>query len=118
VSVTTSSRNSGEGSAGSACSALAGRVGSPGSNRRCYGYAHQMAFYRALLAEAIGIYQPVYFVAVEKKEPYRCGVWQLTSDTLAQAHQENERTIERLKRCLATDTWPTGYEECRVFDAL
>ncbi|MCR4411309.1 MAG: PD-(D/E)XK nuclease-like domain-containing protein [Thermoguttaceae bacterium] len=86
------------------------------ADARRYGYAHQMAFYRALLAEAIGIYQPVYFVAVEKKEPYRCGVWQLTPDTLAQAQKENEAAIERLKRCLATDTWPTGYEECRVFD--
>ena len=83
-----------------------------------YGYAYQMAFYRALLAETLHIDLPAYFIAVEKKEPYRCGVWQLTSGTLDQARKENEAAMERLKRCLATDTWPTEYEECRVFDLI
>jgi len=88
------------------------------ADARRYGYVHQVAFYRALLAEASGLQQPVHFIAVEKKEPYRCGVWLVHGDTLAQAQKENEAAIERLKRCMATDTWPTGYEECRVFDTL
>jgi len=86
------------------------------ADARRYGYAYQMAFYRALLAEVVGFDHRVYFVAVEKKEPYRCGVWRITSDVLDQAQRENEAAIERLKQCMATDTWPTGYEECRVFD--
>ena len=88
------------------------------ADARRYGYAHQLAFYRAVLAEVIGVTMPVFLIAVEKKEPFRCGVWRINDDTLAQAQKENEAAIERLKRCIATDTWPTGYEECRVFDAI
>ncbi len=86
------------------------------ADARRYGYAHQLAFYRAVLQQVIGVAMPVYLLAAEKKEPYRAGVWKLTDDSLAQAQKENEAAIERLKRCIATDTWPTGYEECRVFD--
>jgi hypothetical protein len=88
------------------------------ADARRYGYAHQLAFYRAVLTQVIGVVMPVHLIAIEKKEPFRCGVWQLTPDTLVQAQKENEAAIERLKRCIATDTWPTGYEECRVFDAI
>jgi len=88
------------------------------ADARRYGYAHQMAFYRAVLAQVIGLRMPMHFIAVEKKPPFRCGVWKIHEDMLAQAQRENEAAIERLKRCNATDTWPTGYEECRLFDAI
>lgn len=88
------------------------------ADARRYGYAHQLAFYRAVLAQVIGVVMPAFMVAIEKKEPFRCGVWQINEDTLAQAQKENEAAIERLKRCVATDTWPTGYEECRVYDHI
>jgi hypothetical protein len=83
-----------------------------------YGYGHQMAFYRAVVAEVIGVYVPVHLIAVEKKEPYRCGVWRMDASVLANAQKENEAAIERLKRCIATDTWPSGYEEVRLFDCI
>jgi len=85
---------------------------------RRYGYAHQLAFYRALLARVSGEQCSVYLVAVEKKEPFRCGVWRMGEAVLAQAQKENEEAIERLKRCQETDTWPTLYEDLRVFDYL
>ena len=88
------------------------------ADARRYGYAHQLAFYRAVLAEVISVTMPVFLIAVEKKEPFRCGVWRVNEDTLAQAQKENEAAIERLKRCVATDTWPSGYEEPRLFDAI
>ena len=88
------------------------------ADARRYGYLHQMAFYRAVLLVALGIPMPVHFIAVEKKEPFRCGVWQVHPDALAQAQKENEAAIERLKRCVATDNWPSGYEEKRIFDSL
>jgi hypothetical protein len=88
------------------------------SDARRYGYAHQVAFYRAVLAARTGSQMPVHFIAVEKKEPYRCGVWHVMPDTLHCAQKENEAAIERLKRCVSTDVWPTGYEECRVFDSI
>jgi hypothetical protein len=101
------------------------------ADARRYGYAHQMAFYRAVLnvemrnpvrlSYADGQFDsmggiPVHIIAIEKKEPFRCGVWQLSEQTLAVAQRDNEVAIERLKQCGASNSWPTGYEEVRVFD--
>jgi len=83
-----------------------------------YGYAHQLAFYRAVLAQVTGKLVPVHLIAVEKKEPFRCGVWSISDQTLSYCQRENEAAIERLKNCEAAGHWPTGYEECRVFDAI
>lgn len=88
------------------------------ADARRYGYAHQLAFYRAVLAKVVGVYMPVHLIAVEKKEPYRCGVWQVGPDTLAVAQRDNEEAIDRLKACLAEERWPTGYEETRLFDFI
>jgi hypothetical protein len=87
------------------------------ADARRYGYVHQMAFYRAVLAERIGLQMPVHFIAIEKKEPHRCGVWKVDPQALSIAQGENEAAIGRLKRCQETSVWPTGYEEVRVFDA-
>jgi hypothetical protein len=87
------------------------------ADARRYGYLYQLAFYRAIVMHVIGIPMPVHLVAIEKKEPFRCGVWQLPPFSLEQAQKENDAAIERLKRCQLTGVWPSGYEECRVFDA-
>jgi hypothetical protein len=82
-----------------------------------YGYHRQMAFYQAVLAEALdGEMAPVHLIAVEKKEPFRCGVWRISDDTLAIARQENEAAIRRLLACRKNDQWPTGYEGIRMLD--
>ena len=83
---------------------------------RSYGYAHQMAFYRSLVAVATGETLPVYLIAVEKREPLRCGVWRMGENVLGTVQKENEEAIERLKTCRERDHWPTGYEDIRVFD--
>ena len=88
------------------------------ADARRYGYAYQLAFYRAVLAKAIDELVPVHFVAVEKKEPFRCGVWRVSDDTLNQCERENAAAIERLKSCDRLGNWPTGYEEVRVFDCV
>ena len=88
------------------------------ADARRYGYVHQLTFYRAVLRRVIGLVMPAFFIAIEKKEPFRCGVWRIHEDALAHAQRENEAAIERLKRCIATDTWPNGYEEVRLFDAI
>ena len=85
---------------------------------RSYGYVHQVAFYRSLLEVVTGVRFPVHIIAVEKREPFRCGVWRLGQEVLALAAKENEAAMEGLKGCLETDTWPTGYEEIRVLDHL
>lgn len=83
---------------------------------RTYGYAHQMSFYRSLLTCASGVVVPVYLIAVEKREPFRCGVWRMSEEVLGIAQKENEEGIERLKICRERDHYPTGYEDIRVFD--
>jgi len=88
------------------------------ADARRYSYAHQLAFYRAVLARVCEEELPVYMVAVEKKEPHRCGVWRVGEAVLAQAQKENEEAIQRLVRCRESDTWPTGYETLRTFDYI
>ena len=83
-----------------------------------YGYLYQLAFYRAVLAAVIGVYVPVHLLAVEKKEPYRTGVWKLDPDALQVAQRENEAAIAWLQVCQTRDVWPTGYEDVRIFDAF
>ena len=81
---------------------------------RKYGYGHQMAFYKAVFKAATGEDAPVHVVAVEKKEPFRCGVWLLGDEMLDDCRRENEAAIARLRKCIETDSWPTGYEEIRI----
>ncbi len=73
-------------------------------------YLHQLAFYRAMLAVVSGVTLPVHIIAVEKREPFRCGVWQIAPRCLDAAQAENDRAIEELIRCRETGQWPTGFE--------
>ncbi len=82
-----------------------------------YGYSNQLAFYRSLVAKVTGETVPVHMIGVEKKEPFRCGVWVLSDQLLLLSQRENEAAIARLIQCATSDTWPSGYEELRVWDA-
>lgn len=86
------------------------------SDARRYGYLHQVAFYRSVIGQASGKSFDAWIVAIEKKEPYRCGVWKVGLDVLGMAQKENEAAIQRLQRCREQDRWPTGYEDIRIFD--
>lgn len=88
------------------------------SDARRFGYVYQLAFYRAVLFAASGSTFPVHIVAVEKKEPYRVGVWKVDTGALDHAEPENARAIFRLKNCATANTWPTGYEAVRVLDCV
>ena len=79
-------------------------------------YHNQLAFYQAVLAQVIGEHVPAYIIAVEKVEPFRCGLWRISDSTLAQARYENEAAINRLKLAWQNDEFPTGYEEIRILD--
>jgi len=85
---------------------------------RSYGYIHQLAFYRSLVAHATGETLPVYLIAVEKREPLRCGVWRVGEEVLGVAQKDNEQAIEKLKICRQRDHWPTGYEEIKILDCI
>ena len=88
------------------------------NDARRYGYAHQMAFYKRVLETASdGECSPdVYFIAVEKREPFRTGVWKLTDAYLESCTVQNERAIEELRQCRMTNTWPTRTEDIQVLD--
>jgi len=88
------------------------------SDAKRYGYAYQMAFYRAVLGQAVGSLVPVHLIAVEKKEPFRCGVWLMDAQVLDYCQRQNEAAMERLKSCMAEGSFPTGYEERRVFSSI
>lgn len=88
------------------------------SDARRYGYMHQMAFYQTVIRAAFGVEPAVHIIAVEKKEPYRCGVWAITGDVLRFAHAENVEAMGRLKWCKDNGVWPTGYEDVRAFDYI
>jgi hypothetical protein len=87
------------------------------ADARRYGYAHQLAFYRGVYAVASKSLVPCYLIGIEKQPPYRCGVWQLAEPMLEVATRENVAAIARLRACDATNQWPTGYEEPRIFDS-
>jgi hypothetical protein len=88
------------------------------TDARRYKYPSQLAFYQAVLREVIGHYAPVYLIAVEKKQPFRCGVWRVSDDCLAAARRDNEAAIERLTSCRSENVWPTGYEAVRLLDVF
>lgn len=88
------------------------------ADARRYGYCHQLAFYVAVLRQRIGLQMPAFFIAVEKREPFRSGVWRVANEVLDHATRENEAAIRRLRECDASGQWPTGYEEQRFFDYL
>jgi hypothetical protein len=90
------------------------------SDCRKYGYLHQLAFYRDVLAQAAGMPPeniPCRLVAVEKDEPYRCGVWLATAALLDDCAMENRKAIEELRQCRESGVWPTRYEEGRTIYA-
>ena len=83
---------------------------------RKFRYIHQLAFYRAVIREATGELPQVHIVAVEKREPYRCGVWRIDEASLDGAERENYAAIARLRQCWDMGEWPTGYEQTRVLE--
>lgn len=89
------------------------------SDAKRLSYPHQSAFYRDVLAAAGDIDAKAidcYLIAVEKAEPYRCGVWKLTDAILDSASKANERAIAELQDCRRMNVWPTRLEDLRVLD--
>ncbi len=88
------------------------------ADARRFQYVHQAAFYCAVLRKATGRSYRFRFIAVEKREPFRCGVWLAAEDVIELAEIENAAAIGRLKQCRAEKCWPTGYEEPRILSSL
>lgn len=85
---------------------------------RALGYVHQVAFYRSLVAVVSGHVLPVHIIAVEKREPFRCGAWQISPAALNDASRQNEEAMKELGRCRNSGAWFTRFETLRVIDRL
>lgn len=88
------------------------------SDCRRYGYILQLAFYRSIIRQVTGETVPVRIIAVEKCEPFACGVFRLTPELLDQAEMINKAALVRYKQCQETGLWPTGYEQERIIDNM
>ena len=88
------------------------------SDARRFGYPAQAAFYREVLRTASDgeVVADCFLIAVEKREPFRCGVWKLTDGILEACAVENERAIAELTECRRTNIWPTKTEDLRILD--
>ena len=88
------------------------------SDARRYGYPQQCAFYREVLRTASNgeVVADCYLVAIEKREPFRCGVWKLTDGILESCAVENGRAITELRECRRANAWPTRTEDLRILD--
>ena len=81
-----------------------------------YGYHHQAVFYLKVMYVITGKVLPFFVIAVEKSEPYRCGVWEFSKATLTTAEKQVNKAIRRIKECQEVGFWPTGYEQLRILD--
>jgi hypothetical protein len=87
-------------------------------------YGIQFAFYQQILVSAAideydleAVMAPkVFVIAVEKKEPFRCGVFEVPSSVLAHFNQRMFAAIESLKQCQSDGVYPTLYESLRTLN--
>jgi hypothetical protein len=87
-------------------------------------YGIQFAFYQQILLRAVfdeydvdnAIPAKVYAIAVEKKEPFRCGVFEVSDVTLGYFHTKLTAAIESLKECQRAGEYPTLYETLRILN--
>ena len=89
---------------------------------RKFMYGIQFAFYQQILVSATideyaleAVIPPrVFAIAVEKREPFRCGVFEVPDSVLAHFNAKMFSAIESLKQCQSTGTYPTLYESLRT----
>jgi len=76
-------------------------------------YAHRLEFQERLLYGRNNS-DGLYLIAVERKEPYRCGVWEIGMHSAADASGDNHDACECIKDSLNSNNWPTYYESVRT----
>ena len=72
-----------------------------------YGYHRQAGFYLPLINEILEYpVSRMYYVAVEKVEPFGVAVYKLADDAIARGQDENIADLVRLKKSLEDNHWP------------
>jgi hypothetical protein len=87
-------------------------------------YGIQFAFYQQILLRSIfdeydiecAIPAKVYVIAVEKREPFRCGVFEVSGIMLANFTGKVRASIAMLKECQRDGEYPTLYESMRTLN--
>lgn len=74
------------------------------------GYHRQMAFYRKLMRDEIGLQLPTILTAIEKSGTHRVHGYQLTERLLDKAEEKNNYDLDRLALCYKTNGWPLDHE--------
>lgn len=74
-------------------------------------YLIKYAFTRGLIEQQVGVSVPITVVAVEKRAPFRCGVWMITNSSIDRAEERIVNALEALGDCQTANKWPTGYEK-------
>lgn len=82
-----------------------------------YRYQNQLSFYQKVFEQATGKKLPVKVIAVEKSEPYRCGVFEIDQSILDRAQFENENAMNELRECMKSGLYPTRYEGIQKIEA-
>lgn len=75
-----------------------------------YGYDIQMAHYRAGIESRGTSVESCVIIAVESKEPFNVGIFDLSEQTLADAERTRKYCLDLYSQCVAEDNWP-GYGE-------
>lgn len=75
-----------------------------------YRYANQLSFYQKMFEVFAGVRLPIYVIAVEKAQPYHAAFFEIYQDLLDKAQRENEDAIHRMRECISSGIWPTGWE--------
>jgi hypothetical protein len=81
----------------------------------------QFAFYRHILLRSIfdeydidnAVPAKVYVIAVEKREPFRCGVFEVSEVSLGRFTEQLLISIAALGNCQKAGEYPTLYETVR-----
>jgi hypothetical protein len=84
-------------------------------------YGVQFSFYQQILLHSVfgefetdvAVPAKVYAIAVEKREPFRCGVFEVLDFILASFNTKLFSAIESLKQCQSDGEYPTLYESIR-----
>lgn len=84
-------------------------------NARRFDYLHQLAFYRDVIRAAGGGEVAMAAVVLEKRAPFRVGVWRFDASVLEPYSAQNRSALKALVRCRREGRWPTGYEGTRAF---
>ena len=79
-----------------------------------YGYNIQAAFYRRLVRLLTGHNYGVYVVAVEKKQPFRTGVWEFAQTTLYDADEKIGELLADFRNRFHIGNWSSKYDTLSV----